>query len=45
MNSSPIPKNVKSKDLLATGLIAATVVGILAFVAAAIIIMGMASPV
>ena len=45
VNSSPIPKNVKSKDLLATGLIAATVVGILAFVAAAIIIMGMASPV
>ena len=45
VNSSPIPKNVKSKDLLATGLIAAAVVGILAFVAAAVIILGMASPV
>ena len=45
VNSSPIPKNVKSKDLLATGLVAAAVVGILAFVAAAVIIMGMASPV
>jgi pSer/pThr/pTyr-binding forkhead associated (FHA) protein len=45
VNSSPISKNVKSKDLLATGLIAGAVVGILAFVAAAVIIMGMASPV
>ena len=44
VNSSPIPKNVKSKDLLATGLIAAAVVGVLAFVAAAVIIMGMNSP-
>ena len=45
VNSSPIPKNVKTKDLLATGLIAAAVLGILAFVAAAVIILGMASPV
>ena len=44
-SSSPIPKNFKSKDPLATGLIAAAVLGILAFVAAAVIIMGMASPV
>jgi len=44
VNSSPIPKNVKSKDPLAVGLIAAAVLGILAFVAAAVIIMGMASP-
>jgi len=45
VNSSPIPKNVKTKDPLAAGLIAAAVLGILAFVAAAVIIMGMAAPV
>lgn len=45
VNSSPIPKNVKSKDPLAAGLIAAAVLGILAFAAAAVIILGMASPV
>ena len=45
VNSSPIPKNVKTKDLLAAALIAAAVLGILAFVAAVVIIMGMASPV
>ena len=44
VNSSPIPKNVQTKDPLATGLVAAAVLGILAFAAAAIIIMGMASP-
>ncbi|MFA7345148.1 MAG: FHA domain-containing protein [Terrimicrobiaceae bacterium] len=43
-NSSPIPKNVQSKDPLAAGLFAAAVLGILAFAAAAVIIMGMASP-
>ena len=45
VNSSPIPKNVKSKDPLAAGLFAAAVLGILAFAAAAVIILGMASPV
>lgn len=45
VNSSPIPKNVKSKDPAGTALIAAAVLGILAFGAAVIIIMGMASPV
>jgi len=44
-SSSPVPKNVKSKDPLATGLVAAAVLGILAFVAATVIIMGMSSPV
>ena len=44
VNSSPIPKNVRTKDPLAAGLIAAAVVGIVAFVAAAVIIMGMGSP-
>ncbi|MCK9589263.1 MAG: FHA domain-containing protein [Terrimicrobiaceae bacterium] len=44
VNSSPIPKNVRTKDPLAAGLIAAAVLGILAFAAAAVIIMGMASP-
>jgi hypothetical protein len=36
---------VKSKDPLAAGLVAAAVLGILAFAAAAVIILGMASPV
>lgn len=45
VSSSPIPKNVKSKDPLATGLFAAAVLGALAFVVAAVVIMGMASPV
>ena len=45
VNSSPIPKNVKTKDPLGMGLIAAAVLGIVAFVAAVLIIMGMASPV
>jgi len=45
VNSSPIPKNVKTKDPLAAGLVAAAVLGIVAFVAAVVIIMGMASPV
>ena len=45
VNSSPIPKNVKTKDPLGAGLMAAAVLGILAFAAAVVIIMGMASPV
>jgi hypothetical protein len=44
VNSSPIPKNVQTKDPLAVGLYAAAVLGILAFAAAAFIIMGMAQP-
>jgi len=44
MNSSPIPKNIQTKDPLAAALIAAAVLGILAFAAVAIIVMGMAPP-
>jgi pSer/pThr/pTyr-binding forkhead associated (FHA) protein len=44
VNSSPIPKNVQTKDALAAVLFAAAVLGILAFSAAAFIIMGMAPP-
>jgi pSer/pThr/pTyr-binding forkhead associated (FHA) protein len=44
VNSSPIPKNVQTKDALAAVLFAAAVLGILAFAAAAFIIMGMAPP-
>lgn len=44
VSSSPTPKNVKKKDPLAVGLIATAVLAILAFVAATVIIMGMASP-
>lgn len=43
--SSPIPKNVRSKDPLAAGLVAVAVLGILAFAAATFIIMGMTAPV
>ena len=42
VNSSPIPKNVKQKDPVGMALIGAAVVGILAFAATAIIILGMA---
>ena len=45
VNSSPIPKNVQSKDPAGMALMAAAVLGILAFAAAAVIILGMASPV
>lgn len=45
VSSSPLPKNIQTKDPLATGLIAGAVVGIFAFVAATVIILGMAAPV
>lgn len=45
VSSSPAPKNVKTKDPLAVGLIAGAVLGILAFAVAVVIIMGMAAPV
>jgi pSer/pThr/pTyr-binding forkhead associated (FHA) protein len=45
VSSSPIPKNVKTKDPLVAVLIAAAVFGVLAFAAAAVMILGMASPV
>lgn len=44
VNSSPIPKNVQTKDPLAAALVAAAVVGIVAFAATVVIIMGMAPP-
>ncbi len=45
VSSSPIPKNVRSKDPLAAALVAVAVLGILAFAAATFIIMGMTAPV
>ncbi|MEI8310402.1 MAG: FHA domain-containing protein [Verrucomicrobiota bacterium] len=44
VNSSPIPKNIQTKDPLAAALIAAAVLGVLAFAAVVTIIMGMAPP-
>lgn len=41
VSSSPIPKNAKGKDLVAVSLVAAFVLGVLAFVAAAVSILGM----
>ncbi|MFZ4774233.1 MAG: FHA domain-containing protein [Terrimicrobiaceae bacterium] len=45
VSSSPIPKNLKTKDPVAAALVGAAVLGILGFVVAAFIIMGMAVPV
>ncbi len=42
VSSSPIPKNLQTKDPIAAGLIAAAVIGIVGFAAAVFIIMGMA---
>jgi pSer/pThr/pTyr-binding forkhead associated (FHA) protein len=45
VSSSPVPKNIREKDPVALALYVAAGVGILAFAAAAVIILGMANPV
>ena len=45
VTSSPTPKNLKKTDPLAVGLMAAAVLGLLAFATAAFLVMGMSAPV
>lgn len=45
VSSSPIPKNARTKDPLAAGLIAAGILAILAFAASVVVILGLAAPV
>ena len=45
VSTSPVPKNVKKKDALAGALYALAAVGLIAFGAAVVIVLGMAAPV